>query len=145
MGDISPGPALHAAAIWRIDDSLVLVRRGDGAADGLWDLPRGALRAGETAAEALVRAVIDDTGAEVVCGPFAGWSEAVDVEEPAVTLHFEAVPLDASSPPADSSGLHRGPSGLEVRRFQMWELSELRLVAGLAEFLADAELLDLLI
>ena len=139
------GPQLCVAALFRSADSLVMVRRGAGPAGGSWDLPRSAVTAGETAAEALVRAVEQDIGATVVCGPFAGWSELVEAEAPTVTLHFEAIPIDAGTVGAGGARMWMGPAGLEIRAVPLWQVSELRLCPGLAEFLADSGLIDLLV
>ncbi len=149
VGDGGPGPVLCVAALCRAADSLVLVRRGSGRADGSWDLPRAAVTGGETAAEAVVRAAEHEIGVTAVCGPFAGWSELADVEDPVVTLYFDAIPIDAGTIGADpSEGTAPGPpgpAGLEVRAVPLWEVTELRLFPGLAEFLADIGLIDLLI
>lgn len=143
-GDAPTGPTLCVAALLRAADSLILVRRGTGPAAGAWDLPRSEVRRGETAAEAVVRAVEHDIGSTVVCGPFAGWSELADVEDPTLTLHFEAVPID-SGVAADQEPMPPGPADLEVRAVPLWEVAELRLHPGVAEFLADTGLIDLLI
>lgn len=146
-GDVGPEGRdevrLHVGGIWQLGDALVLVRRGHGAAGGSWALPGGPVRAGETLAEAVVRSVAEQTGADGLCGPFVGWSEVVDEGPHVVTMHFEVVVLD---PPEHDrrSGTIDGAPG-DARVTPVWEVTEVPLVAGLAELLADLDLIELVI
>jgi len=51
---------------------LLLVRRGREPGRGLWSLPGGRVEPGETAAEAVVREVREETGLDVVAGAVVG-------------------------------------------------------------------------
>jgi ADP-ribose pyrophosphatase YjhB (NUDIX family) len=51
---------------------LLLVRRGHEPGRGRWSLPGGRVEAGETAAAAVVREVLEETGLEVVAGDLVG-------------------------------------------------------------------------
>lgn len=51
---------------------LLLIRRGREPGRGLWSLPGGRCERGETAAEAAVREVREETGLEVVAGRLIG-------------------------------------------------------------------------
>lgn len=53
-----------AAVIFR-GDSVLLVRRGNEPSKGMWGLPGGVIELGETAEEAAVREVREETGLEV--------------------------------------------------------------------------------
>jgi ADP-ribose pyrophosphatase YjhB (NUDIX family) len=132
------------AGIWQRGADLVLVRARD---ETQWRLPGGTVHLGETLAEAVVRHVAQDTGAEALCGPFVGWGEVVadGTDEHRVTMYFDVVVLEAPSSPRDTSSLPDGPDGTEVRSTPDWEVSELPVVAGLAEFLADQDLIELVI
>lgn len=109
-----------------------------------WSLPGGVATAGETLAEAVVRTVRERTGADALCGPFVGWSELPDVDA-TVTMHFEVVVLDAAEPERRSGAMPDGPDGDEVRAVPDWEISELPLTPGLAEFLADQGFIELVV
>lgn len=135
-------PLLAVAAIWPAGGGLVMVRPHGQA---LWSLPGGEVAAGETLAEAVVRTVGEHTGAESLCGPFVGWSELPDADPAGVTMYFEAVVLDAPAPEPGSGALPDGPAGDQVRAVPDWEVSELPVAAGLAEFLADQGLIELVI
>ncbi len=133
---------LRVAGIWQIGTSIVLVRPA--APDAAWALPGGPVEAGETLAEAVVRAVAADTGVEALCGPFVGWGELVEVDH-TVTMYFEVVVLDRPKIDDTTGAMPAGPGGAEVRCTPDWEVSEVPVVAGLAEFLADQELIELVI
>lgn len=64
-----PGPVECAGAVVRdAVGRLLVVRRGRPPAEGLWSLPGGRIEAGETAAEAAVREVREETGLHVEAG-----------------------------------------------------------------------------
>lgn len=132
-------PLFLVGAVWRPGDDLTLVRHGHGAAAGTWTLPEAMVRAGETMAEAVVRAMADDVGVDAVCGPFIGMIERTDAEPPSVQLCFEAVVLDpqtvAGTPSAASDAI-------EAQTLPPWKVTDLRLADGVAEFLSEHGLSD---
>lgn len=130
-------------AVIRGGDAVVLVRRTGGPSAGRWDLPGGAVLAGETAAEAVARAASSDTGTEVVCGPFLGWTESPDRDDHRVRLMFEGVELA----PRDATSSDRGlPDGIAaVEWMAVWDVNEARLADGVAEFLSEIGVIDLVV
>jgi ADP-ribose pyrophosphatase YjhB (NUDIX family) len=137
------GVKVHVGCIWQQGDALVLVRRGHGPAGGSWALPGDEVREGETLAEAVVRSIAEQTGADALCGPFVGWGEVVDDGPHVLTMYFEGVVLDAPAHDRASGTIADAPG--EARVTPVWEVTEVPLVAGLAEFLADQELIELVI
>jgi len=88
-------------------------------------------------AEAVVREVAEETGLEGLCGPLMGWSESISEHAHYVILNFRVTIVDDADPtPGDDEE--------DVRWVPLWEVSELRLTDGLAEFLADLEVIELL-
>lgn len=140
----SQTPALHVGGVWLVGDAIVLVRR-DRPVPSRWTTPGGTVRAGETLAEAVVRCVADDAGVEALCGPFLGWGEVVDSGDHVVTMYFEVVVLDRPEIDPDTGSMPPGRATAEVRCTPDWEVSELPVVAGLAEFLADQGLIELVV
>jgi 8-oxo-dGTP diphosphatase len=134
------GPEVAVGAVCVHDDALLLVRRGRGPAAGEWSIPGGRVEAGETLHEAVVRETYEETALEVVVDRFLGWVERMgerDAPEPYhfLILDFAVTALDPDQPAV------AGDDAAEVAWVALGELSELRLVAGLYEFLRDVAVL----
>jgi 8-oxo-dGTP diphosphatase len=127
-------PEVAVGAVVVDDGALLLVRRGRGPAAGEWSVPGGRVERGETLAEAVVREVAEETGLEVVCGPLLGWVERISDDHHHVILDFEATLLGGS--------LVAGDDAAEAAWIPAGEVTELRLVDGLAEFLADHGIIE---
>ena len=119
------------------NDQLLLVRRGRGPAQGQWSVPGGRVERGETLAEAVVRELAEETGVAGVCGELLGWVERIDDEIHFVILDFRVIPLEDADPVA-------GDDAAEVAWVPLGEVSDLDLVEGLAEFLHDQGIIELL-
>ncbi len=142
-GSAGASVRVQVAGIWQLGDALVLVRRGHGVAGGSWALPGDVVREGETLAETVVRSVAEQTGADALCGPFVGWGEVVDDGPHVLTMYFEVVVLDVPTHDRASGEIAGAPG--DARVTPVWEVTEVPLVPGLAEFLADQELIELVI
>jgi 8-oxo-dGTP diphosphatase len=130
-------PEVAVGAIAVRDGALLMIRRGHGPASGRWSVPGGRIERGELAAEALVREVKEETGLDAICGPLVGWTELLDGDDHFVVLDFEVTIVDDGDPVA-------GSDAAEVAWVALHEVSELRLTDGLAEFLADHGVIELL-
>jgi 8-oxo-dGTP diphosphatase len=130
-----PPPEVAVGAVALLDDALLLVRRGRGPAAGEWSVPGGRVERGETVHMAVVRELFEETGLEVVVDRFLGWVERIDEEYHFVILDFAVTVLDASVAAV------AGDDAAEVAWVPLHELSELRLVDGLYEFLREVQVL----
>ena len=128
-------PELCVGAIAIDDDQILLVRRGRGPAQGEWSVPGGRVEAGETLAEAVVRELAEETGLEGVCDSLAGWVERVGEGYHYVILDFHVTIIEGSEPVA-------GDDAAEVAWVPLSQVTDLRLVEGLAEFLHDHGILS---
>lgn len=131
------GPELCVGAVAVRGNDLLMVRRGHGPAAGEWSVPGGRVERGETMAEAVVRELEEETGLVGLCGPQLGWVERIDDRYHFVIVDFEVVVLGDGDPVA-------GSDAAEARWVPVWEVPELRLVDGLAEFLAEHGVIDTL-
>lgn len=129
----SPEVAVGAVAVH--DGSLLLVRRGRGPAAGEWSVPGGRVEAAETLHMAVVREMLEETGLEVVVDRFLGWVERIGDAYHFVILDFAVTVLDPSVEPL------AGDDAAEVAWVPLHDVSELRLVDGLYEFLREVEVL----
>jgi len=132
-----PRPEVCVGAVVVSDGRLLLVRRGRGPAQGEWSVPGGRVEPGETLAEAVVRELEEETGLSGVCGELVGWVERITEVFHHVILDFLVVVLDDGDPVA-------GDDAAEAAWVPLEDLGGLRLVDGLAEFLADHGIIDLL-
>ncbi|KAA0236502.1 MAG: hypothetical protein JJLCMIEE_00295 [Acidimicrobiales bacterium] len=135
MTDSTTRPELCVGAVVVDDDSLLLVRRGEGPGAGEWSVPGGRVECGESLAEAVVRELREETGLEGVCGELIGWVERIDESHHFVILDFEVTLLDTRDPAA-------GDDAAEACWIPVSEVAEQRLVEGLAEFLHEHGVID---
>jgi 8-oxo-dGTP diphosphatase len=132
-----PRPEVCVGAVVVVDERLLLIRRGRGPAQGSWSVPGGRVERGETLAEAVVRELREETGIDGVCGTLLGWVERIGDDHHFVILDFTVVVLDDVEPTP-------GDDAVEAAWVPLPQVSELDLVDGLAEFLADEGIIDLL-
>jgi 8-oxo-dGTP diphosphatase len=130
-------PELCVGAVVVVDDRLLLIRRGRGPAQGTWSLPGGRVEGGEMLAEAVVRELREETGLDGVCGELVGWVERIGDDHHHVIFDFEVVMLEDGDPVA-------GDDAAEAAWVPLADAAGLRLTDGLAEFLADHRIIDLL-
>jgi 8-oxo-dGTP diphosphatase len=130
-------PEICVGAVTVDAERLLLVRRGHGPAAGEWSVPGGRVEAGETLAEAVLREVAEETGLEGMCDELIGWVERIDDDHHFVILDFRVSVLDPGDPVA-------GSDAVEAAWVPLEEVAELNLVDGLAEFLHEHGILDVI-
>ena len=132
-------PELCVGAIALHDGNLLMIRRGHGPAAGEWSVPGGRVERGELLAEAVARELREETGLEAVCGELVGWVERLDDDgaHHFVILDFEVTVLDDTEPGA-------GDDAAEARWVPLADVIDLRLVDGLAEFLHEHGILEVI-
>lgn len=130
-------PELCVGIVAVRDDALLMIRRGREPGRGRWSLPGGRVEAGETMPEAVVRELHEETGLVGLCGGLVGWVERIgDRPEPYhyAILDFEVTVIDDAEPVA-------GDDAAAARWIPLHEVAEMDLVAGLAEFLAENDII----
>ena len=131
-------PEIAVGAVTVQDESLLLIRRGHGPAAGRWSVPGGRIERGETAAEAVVRELLEETGLMGVCGPLIGWAELISDAAHFVVLNFEVIMMDDGDPVA-------GSDAAEALWVPLGQVEEYRMVEGLAEFLHEHGIITLIV
>jgi mutator protein MutT len=135
MTDERPYVCVGALAV--DDGHLLMIRRGHGPAAGEWSIPGGRVEFGETLAEAVVRELAEETGLEAICDHLAGWVERFGDGYHYVILDFWVTILSSQQPVA-------GDDAAEAAWVPLDQVVELRLVDGLAEFLHEHGVLDVI-
>ncbi|MBW3614570.1 MAG: NUDIX domain-containing protein [Actinobacteria bacterium] len=130
-------PEVCVGAIVVDEGELLVVRRGLGPGGGKWSIPGGRVEAGETLAEAVVRELEEETGLEGVCESLVGWAERIGAGYHHVILDFRITLLERAVPTA-------GGDAAEAAWVSLAEVAELNLVEGLAEFLHDHGILEVI-
>lgn len=131
------GPDVEVSAVCSRDRRLLMIRVGHGPAGGEWRLPGGAVARGETLAEAVVSHLGRQCGRSALCGPFLAWREHLEAERHVVRMYFEAVDMDDP----DSARAMPGEA-VESEWVDVDSVLARRLEPGLAEFLAEAGVID---
>jgi 8-oxo-dGTP diphosphatase len=136
MSDDRPEVAVGAIVV--DDDRLLMIRRGHGPAAGTWSVPGGRIERGETAAEAVVRELKEETGMDGLCGGLIGWIELIEPTHHVVVLDFRVDLLLDDQPQADSDAV-------EATWVPRAEVAGRNLAPGLARFLAEHGIIDTLV
>jgi 8-oxo-dGTP diphosphatase len=123
-------PTVCVGAIALHSGRLLLIRRATPPGAGEWSVPGGRVEPDELLAEAVVRELREETGLEGVCGELVGVAERMSEHGHFVILDYEVTVLDERSP-------HAASDAADVAWVPLEDVSELRLVDGLAEFLHD--------
>jgi ADP-ribose pyrophosphatase YjhB (NUDIX family) len=93
---------------------------------------------GETLAEAVVRELAEETGLEAICDELVGWVERIGEDHHYVILDFRVTVLDSGDPTAGDDAAEAAWVGLD-------QVAELELVEGLAEFLHEHGILNVIV
>jgi len=116
----SDGPVAGAGAVIVEDGRILLVRRGREPGRGLWAVPGGRVRLGETWRQAAAREVKEETGLEVEIGELLWAGESIGPGDPP-EWHFALVDFDAS---VVGGELQAGDDAAEARFVPLEEVAE---------------------
>lgn len=120
-------PQVAVGAVVLRDNSLLMVKRAQEPARGLWSIPGGRLQPGEYLTDAVRREVKEETGLDVEVGDLLGLFEVVG-DPHYVILDYLASAVDGSEPSA-------GDDVSEVRWVPLNEISSLECTPRLVETL----------
>lgn len=88
-----PTPAVSALIVQ--DHRILLINRGCEPNKGLWSLPGGSIELGETAREALVREVREETSLEIEPGDVAGVHDVIYRGADGIRFHYVVITFRA--------------------------------------------------
>jgi len=89
-------PALAVGAIVFKENKVLLVKRGKAPAKGLWAIPGGSVKLGETIKDAAEREILEETGIQVRAGASVYSFESIERDDDGnVQFHYYIVDLEA--------------------------------------------------
>lgn len=112
-------PSLAVGAVIVEDGKMLIVKRARPPWEGMWAIPGGRVRLGETMSDALIREVQEETGLVVTPGPVAWVGEILDDRKPP-RWHYGVIDFFAA---VDGGRLAAAGDAEEA---QWWPVAELR-------------------
>ena len=89
-------PMLAVGAVVFKDQKVLLVKRGQAPAKGMWAIPGGSVKLGETLKQAAEREILEETGIRIKAGEPVYSFEAIEYDEScAVIFHYYIVDMEA--------------------------------------------------
>jgi len=122
------------------DGRVLLVRRGNEPSKGLWSVPGGAVKLGETVKEALSREVAEESGLNIKVGPLVAVLDRI-FHDPLGRVQFHYVLLDYLCTVV-SGELKAGSDAAGVRMAALDELKSIRLTKGTRKVILAAKALS---
>jgi 8-oxo-dGTP diphosphatase len=124
----SPIPCV-GAVIKDSEGRLLLIKRGHEPGAGLWSLPGGRIKPGETDQQAVAREVLEETGLHVECGRLLGSAELPGTGDSVIVVSdYLAVVTGGQLAAADDAA--------DARWVTAADLPALPLTEGLATYLS---------
>jgi len=130
-----PPPQLCVGAVVVSDGRLLMVQRGRDPGAGQWSVPGGRVEPGETPRQAVARELAEETGVRAECEALLGSVERRGPDHHFVILDYRMRVVSSEEPVA-------GDDAAEVAWVPLTDVKGLRLVEGLASFLADHGVID---
>lgn len=100
----SDRPVVGVGAVVVDEGRILLVQRSRDPGAGLWAVPGGKVRRGETMREAVRREVAEETGLDVVVGDVVWVGEVIDAGHHLVLVDFAAALVGGSLVAGDDAG-----------------------------------------
>jgi len=118
-----PGPRVGVGALVIRDGKILLVKRGVDPNKGLWAIPGGTLKLGESMREGAAREILEETGVTIAVGECVYLFDLIERDESGrVKFHFVVVDFSAIYVSGDAQG---GDDAEEAGWFAPEEMNDL--------------------
>ncbi len=103
LGEETNRPVVGVGVAVIDDGKILLIRRGREPGKGLWAVPGGKVRYGETLRDAARREALEETGLDVEIGDVVWVGEHIDADHHLVLIDFAGRPLGGELRAADDA------------------------------------------
>ena len=114
-------PQVAVGAVVMKDNKVLLVKRKNPPAQGMWALPGGRVHAGESLEEAVEREIREETGIHVQVGPVVHVFDVIERNDDDLSVHYVIIDYRAEYMSGDLSA---GDDALEVGWVSKDEIGE---------------------
>jgi ADP-ribose pyrophosphatase YjhB (NUDIX family) len=127
-----PGPVVGIAGVVIHNGSLLLIQRGSDPGYGMWSIPGGKLKFGESLREGVEREIREECGIDVVAGDVLGVFDLIEHDDDgSITFHYVLIDLEARYRGGE---IRAGSDALDVRWVPFRDVRSLPLQQRLSEF-----------
>ncbi|WP_321494506.1 NUDIX hydrolase [uncultured Desulfobacter sp.] len=129
-------PTLAVGAVVFKDNKVLLVKRGNPPARGVWAIPGGSVELGETLQQAAEREIFEETGIIIQAGkPIFSFESILRDDKNRIRFHYYIVDLEASYV---SGELTAGDDALDAGWISKEKLSSLNVTSATRDLLIQS-------
>ena len=117
-------PVVAVGGLIESGDKVLLVKRGKAPGKGLWSIPGGVVKLGETLHDALKREILEEIGLKISVGRLIGVFEVIEKDDHGISFHYVIVDYLCN---VESGKLKAGSDAADARWFNIAQIKDLKM------------------